>query len=65
MSLLKKFFQKEEKNMNGGCCTFNLEDEIAKVNAEDKRVEKKSSCCDFDLEAEIAKAKDKKSSCCG
>ncbi len=65
MSLLKKFFQKEEKSKGAGCCTFNLEDEIAKVNMKEEEKEKKSSCCDFDLDAEIAKTKNKKNSCCG
>ena len=65
MSLLKKFFQKEEKSKGAGCCSFNLEDEIAKVNVKDEKEEKKSSCCDFNLDAEIAKVKGKKTSCCG
>lgn len=56
MGLLKKFFQKEEKKKGTGCCGFNLEDEIAKVNAKEEKKEKKS-CCDFNLDAEIEKAK--------
>lgn len=61
MGLLGKFFKKEEKT-KGGCCSFNLEDEIAKVNGKE---EKKSSCCDFNLDAEIEKAnkKDENSNC--
>lgn len=63
MGLLGKFFKKEEK-AKGGCCSFNLEDEIAKVNAKEEKKEKKS-CCDFNLDAEIEKAKESKGdSCC-
>lgn len=61
MGLLGKFLKKEEKT-KGGCCSFNLEDEIAKVNVKE---EKKSSCCDFNLDAEIEKAKKEKDSGCG
>jgi hypothetical protein len=65
MGLLGKLFKKEEKS-KGGCCSFSLEDEIAKANSKDVKEEKKSSCCDFNLDAEIDKAKDnKKNSCCG
>jgi len=64
MSLLKKFFQKEEKSKGAGCCNFNLEEEISKLNTKEEEAEK-SSCCDFDLDAEISKVKDKKKSCCG
>ncbi len=39
MSLLKKFFQKEEKRKGGGCCTFNLDAEIEKAR------DKKNTCC--------------------
>ncbi|WP_028857170.1 hypothetical protein [Psychrilyobacter atlanticus] len=65
MGLLGKLLKKEEKS-KGGCCSFNLEDEIAKVDSKDIKKEKESSCCDFDLDAEINKAKNqKKNSCCG
>jgi len=65
MGLLGKIFKKEEKKKDG-CCSFNLEDEIAKVDSKDTKEEKENSCCNFDLDAEINKAKgSKKDSCCG
>lgn len=59
MSLFNRIFKKEEKKK--GCCSFNLDAEIAK--AEEK---KKSSCCDFNLDNEIAKVREEeeKKSCC-
>lgn len=63
MGLFDKILKKENKK-KGGCCSFNLDDEIAKAGSEETK--KENSCCDFDLDAEIKKAKgDKKDSCCG
>jgi hypothetical protein len=65
MGLLSKLLKKEEKSKNG-CCSFSLEDEIAKANSKNIKNKKGSSCCDFNLDTEIDKAKDnKKNTCCG
>ena len=42
MGLLGKFFKKEEK-IKGWCCSFNLEDEIAKVNVKEEILNFKTS----------------------
>lgn len=57
MGLFDKILKKENKK-KGGCCSFNLDDEIAKTNS--KEIKKENSCCDFDLDAEIEKTMVKK-----
>ena len=63
MGLFDQILKKENKK-KGGCCSFNLDEEIAKAGS--KKTKKENSCCDFNLDEEINKAKDKKkNSCCG